>query len=186
MQEVQSAIQSILLTFLIVKDATYGFLLSKITAITYLCIKRNNLENEFSSMDVAVSAWEHRKMKLQLRNDSISTYLHAIKIYPHGGLPTQYVLLVPCAVSSCSLNFVQIEYNDFSLYTSVYVFLSALLDLHVLSSLINFTTVLSVNRQFSTNNRTILGENIHVLFNILLRDASCCLHFLLEMMFAFF
>jgi len=44
------------------------------------------------------------------------TYLHDIEIYPHGGLPvqvmlpTQYVLLVPCAVSSQSLNFVQIEY----------------------------------------------------------------------------
>jgi hypothetical protein len=106
--------------------------------------QKEQLDNEFSSLDVAVSAWEHRQMKLQLRNDSISTYLHAIEIYPHGGLPvilpTQYVLLVPCAVSSCSLNFVQIEYNVFSLYTSVYVFfLSALLNLHVLScSLINF------------------------------------------------
>jgi hypothetical protein len=44
------------------------------------------MENEFSSLDVDVSAWEHRKMKLQLRNDSISTYIHAIEIYPHGGL----------------------------------------------------------------------------------------------------
>lgn len=99
----------------------------------------------FLSWMFCVSAWEHRKMKLQLRNDSISTYLHAIEICPHGGLPvevilpTQYVLLVPCAVSSCSPNFVQIEYNVFSLYTSVYDFLSALLYLHVLSSsLVNF------------------------------------------------
>jgi hypothetical protein len=131
--------------------------------------QKEQLDNEFSSLDVAVSAWEHRQMKLQLRNDSISTYLHAIEIYPHGGLPvilpTQYVLLVPCAVSSCSLNFVQIEYNVFSLYTSVYVFfLSALLNLHVLScSLINFIHFTSnhiVPEQITWYARTIHSENI--------------------------
>jgi len=137
-------------------------------------LNRNNVDNEFSSLDVAVSAWDHRKMKLQLRNDFISTYLHAIEIYPRGDLPvevilpTQYVLLVPCAVSICKLcaNWIQcLQFVHFGICFPD--FLSALLDLHVLScSLINFTIHFTSNHlvpEQIMNARTIHSENIKYL-----------------------
>ena len=127
------------------------------------------------------------------------TYLHDIEIYPHGGLPVQvilpiqYVLLVPCAVSSHSLNFVQIEYFSIpdcfqlaSACTLQYMFSSVPYQTSISSVTLQLTSLFLLLLKYNHNVlKKIISftpknhdASIHVLSNILLRSAFCCMRLL--------